>query len=115
MGGETPHRRLHLQVLREARSPNHLAVSRIQTEEVAHRAEGVDAVPLDERRRPRPFGVTDAGVRAVVLVLPEFLAGLAVEAEDTFGALERAERRLTHRDRLAQDAVHDEDFSAGDG
>src|SRR5262249_51194645 len=63
--------------------PHHLACGRVETKQVAHGSESVDAIARYNWCRPRPGGVTDAVV-AVIGVSPENLAGGFVEAVDAF-------------------------------
>src|SRR5262249_12617568 len=67
--------------------PHQLAGGGLQAVQVAHGAQRVDAAAVHHGRTPRAGGVSDPGVGAVVVVLPDGLAVLGVQAEDAFLAL----------------------------
>src|SRR5262249_5410423 len=109
MRGEAPvlHRRLVF--LAQVLAPDHLALARLQAEQIAHGAERVDALVAHEGRGPRSGGITDL-IGAIVFVLPENLPALFIEAEDALLAL----RELLALGRGAG-AIGDIDASARDG
>src|SRR5262249_58939414 len=86
VGGAAPVAELPLEVLREVLRPDHLAGVGVEAKQVAHGAEGVDLAVLDRRGGARPGGVADL-IGAVVLVLPEDLAVVLVEAQDALLAV----------------------------
>ena len=78
VGGKAPDRRLDTVLRLEILLPKHLAGVGVEAEEVALRAERVNAVAIHRRRRARTSRVTHR-VAAVVLVHPELAAGFFVE------------------------------------
>ena len=105
-------------VAHEVLLPYDMAGRRVETEQVAHRAQRIDLVVVNGRRGPRTGTVGDR-VGAGVGLGPKLLAGGLVQADDPFLA-----GRLVavvplgldvFRGPVGQYAVHHEDLSLGDG
>src|SRR6185436_8639809 len=81
-----PKRGLGLIVRLEVLAPDELPLVGVEDTQIAHRSEGIDLAARDGWRAARAGGVAHV-VRAVVLVLPNLLAGLCVEAQNSFLSL----------------------------
>src|SRR5262249_51938284 len=101
-----------LQILDEVLRPDRFPGLRLQAPEVTHRSERVDLVADDGRRGPRAERVADLLVRAVVLVFPNLLAGVFVQAHDALLARRGRGPGRLFSDR-AGDPVHTVDEPAG--
>src|SRR5262249_32791359 len=108
-----PDRDRGLQILYEVHRPDRLAGLRVETSEVAHGAERVNAIADDARRGAWAKTVADPLVSAVVLVRPDNLTGLRVETEDALLARRRRAEGRVALDRLVGDAIHDVDEPGG--
>src|SRR5882672_9676567 len=71
--------------------PNHVSSSRIQTEQVPHRAQGENASPSDDRCCPRARRIADA-IGTIVSVLPNPVPRVCIQTEDALGASQRRDR-----------------------
>src|SRR5439155_24931834 len=86
MRREAPHLHRRAVFLAQVLAPQRLAVARVEAKQVAHRAERVKPAVAHQRCRARPGWVAHL-VTALVLVLPEDLPGVFLQAEDTLFAL----------------------------
>src|SRR5262245_66267451 len=84
MGGITPDWMLGLVFRRQHFGPNHLAVLGVEAEEVAHRAERINLALVNQRCATRTGWIAEFLVGTIVFVLPDFLAGLGVDAKHAF-------------------------------
>ena len=114
--GITPHGRFLSEVFEEVALPNHLAIARVQTEQVTHRAEREDAPARDQRRGARAGGIADA-IHAIVSVFPDSRTTAGVEAEDTLVAWNDGQGAFTGLPfgRLALPTVEQEQPVTHDG
>ena len=79
------------ELLQHVDPPQHLAGRRVHRAQVAARAERVELVAFDRRRRPRAVAAVVAEALAVRR-FPQPLAGLGVERDHVLGPAARAER-----------------------
>src|SRR5262249_26240606 len=115
MGGPAPDgRAIKLVFLGKVLCPMNLPRHAIETQEIPHGAERVDALLVNQRRGARSAGVGNR-VRAIVFVLPENLAIAGAEAQNTLvtrNAIARGSPRLAAGVQGTL-AVHYVDTSSG--
>ena len=109
-----PERGLRRVVLLQVASPDDASVGDVETEQIPFGTERVDAVTVHDGRAARAGRVGDR-VGHRILVLPEHLPGLLVEAEHPLGAGGRLAVEVRHLDVIRRDVVGDEHAPPGYG
>src|SRR5690242_7314691 len=111
-----PERQARFEILEKVLLPDRLARFHVNGVKIAHRAEPVDEVAVNDGCTPRPCGVA-LPIFDGVLELPEFLAGRLVEAKEPIAAADARPRERIFRvlDPLAENAVRQEYLSLCDG
>ena len=116
MGCVAPQRHFDLVRVSQLFRPTQFPVRRVETDQIAHRAQAIDAVLMNQGRRPRPDRIGDR-IGTVVVVIPDGPSIGRVETEDPLLAgdsLPRRPQRLAVG-ALGPLAVGDIDAIARDG
>src|SRR6185436_9497705 len=92
MSGEAPNRRVDAEILLELPRPEHLAITRVKTQQVAFGAEGIELAIVPNGTGAWPRRVTHI-VSAIVFMFPNDASVLFVEAQHSLGSGDRSAGR----------------------